>query len=100
MGFEDHKEFRREVYRKDVNVKDRPSGWIQWKGTDVCVDLHCMCGNMEHFDGYFFYFYECSECKRVYAVGENILLIELNEEQKKYVEDETCSGIKTCWDSE
>lgn len=23
---------------------DQPHGWIQWKGTNVCLDYHCVCG--------------------------------------------------------
>lgn len=26
---------------------DKPHGWIQWKGTDVCVDIYCKCGCSE-----------------------------------------------------
>lgn len=32
-----------------------PHGWIQWKGTDVCMDFHCECGEANHYDGYFAY---------------------------------------------
>ena len=58
---------------------DGPNGWIQWKGTSVCMDLHCVCGRMEHYDGDFFYFYEC-RCGRKYGVGMNVKLIELTPE--------------------
>jgi hypothetical protein len=30
-------------------------GWIQWKGTDVCMDIHCECGTLSHIDGEFAY---------------------------------------------
>lgn len=66
----------------DVYSNDHPGdgahGWIQWKGTDVCVDLHCACGSHGHFDGYFMYSVQCEDCGRRYAVGQNVKLIELN----------------------
>lgn len=36
--------------------------FIQWKGTDVCLDFICICGAQGHFDGYFAYVLECSKC--------------------------------------
>jgi hypothetical protein len=65
----------------DFDVDGIPHGWIQWKGTEVCIDLHCVCGHLGHFDGDFFYFYECSECHRKYRVGQNIKLIELTSDE-------------------
>lgn len=32
--------WRKEIYAQDFPVDDRPHGWIQWKGTDVCMDLN------------------------------------------------------------
>ena len=37
-------------------ISDGPHGWIQWKGTDVCIDLHCECGSHGHVDGDFVYY--------------------------------------------
>ncbi len=51
-----------------------PYGFIQWKGTDVCMDLHCVCGFHGHVDGDFFYFYKC-QCGRVYEVGVHVPLL-------------------------
>lgn len=52
-----------------------PHGWIQWKGTDVCVDIHCACGEVSHFDGPFMYFVCCPACGEVYEANGNIELI-------------------------
>lgn len=60
---------------------DGPHGWIQWKGTDACVDVHCLCGAHGHIDGDFFYRYQCLACGRKYAVGSIIKLIELTEDE-------------------
>lgn len=76
------------IYSQD-NKEGENYGWIQWKGTEVCIDIHCHCGHHGHFDGDFFYYYECPECKTKYAVGANIKLIPLNGEQIEYAK----SGI-------
>ncbi len=90
-----YKQLHDEVYSQDTDVEDKPHGWIQWKGTDVCIDLRCECGHHGHFDGDFFYFFECPECKRKYAVGSNVLLIPLTEEQAEFVVG-SHAGFKTC----
>jgi hypothetical protein len=40
----------------------QPSAFIQWKGTDVCMDFHCECGAFCHFDGDFCYVVQCPHC--------------------------------------
>ena len=57
--------------------EDEPHGWIQWKGTDVCMDLWCKCGAQSHVDGDFFYTFKCSACGTVYGVGARVVLAEL-----------------------
>ena len=79
-------DFYEQVYGQD-NPKGDSSGWIQWKGTGVCIDLHCKCGHHGHVDADFFYFYECPACHTKYAVGQNVKLIPLTEEQAKHAED-------------
>jgi hypothetical protein len=74
----DHR-FYNEVYDKHDPTPKGPYGWIQWKGTDVCIDLHCACGYHGHVDTDFFYFYQCPSCKAKYAVGQNVALIPLSE---------------------
>lgn len=65
-----------------VYSKDHPEGdahaWIQWKGTDACLDIHCACGVLGHVDGEFVYSVKCKACGRKYAMGQNIKLIELD----------------------
>ena len=68
------------IYGQD-NPRTPSGGWIQWKGTNVCMDLTCECGWSGHHDGDFFYYMRCPSCKRVYAVGQNIKLIALTPEQ-------------------
>lgn len=54
--------------------KETPTGWvqpsafIQWKGTDVCMDFHCECGAFCHFDGDFAYSVKCPHCQTVWQM--------------------------------
>lgn len=52
--------------------EDKPHVWIQWKGTDVCCDVHCACGELLHFDGDFFYTFQCPYCQQYFEVGTHI----------------------------
>lgn len=36
-----------------------PANFLQWKGTDVCIDLHCVCGRSPHYDGEFLNSWRC-----------------------------------------
>jgi len=69
-------DYYKQVYERD-NPPTATGGWIQWKGTDVCMDVHCVCGHHSHIDAAFFYNFECVACHRKYAVGQNVKLIEL-----------------------
>jgi hypothetical protein len=40
-----------------------PHVFVQWKGTDVCLDFFCDCGGGGHYDGDFAYGLRCSECR-------------------------------------
>jgi len=57
----------------------KPHGWVQWKGTEVCMDVHCVCGYHSHIDVAFAYNVQCPKCKRVYMCNGHIELIELEE---------------------
>lgn len=51
---------------------DQPHAFIQWKGTDVCMDFHCECGACCHFDGDFAYTVRCPHCEAVWEMPRNI----------------------------
>lgn len=53
---------------------ESPRGWIQWKGTQVCMDIHCACGEMSHIDCDFTYHIKCPYCNQVYECDPNIIL--------------------------
>ena len=56
---------------------NKPHGWIQWKGTDVCMDIHCACGELSHTDGEFCYYVRCPYCGRIYFCNGHIEFIEM-----------------------
>ncbi|MDP9417763.1 MAG: hypothetical protein M3P48_08040 [Actinomycetota bacterium] len=41
---------------------DWARSFVQWKGTDVCMDFHCVCGWHAHIDDYFVYAVKCGGC--------------------------------------
>lgn len=63
-----------------------PFGWIQWKGTDVCMDFHCECGASQHIDAGFCYYVKCCECGRVYECDGHIALHLLDFEPENCVQ--------------
>lgn len=77
-----------EAWEIQTLQKDKPHGWIQWKGTDICMDVQCKCGHQNHIDGYFAYHVRCSACKTVYFCNGHIELIELEKEPDNCVLEE------------
>lgn len=75
--------FYTEVYGQDT-PPEKAHAWIQWKGTDACIDLHCECGSHGHIDADFLYYYRCAKCGQTYALGSNIKLIKLTQVQADY----------------
>lgn len=46
------------------------SAFIQWKNTDVCMDLHCpKCEHHNHYDADFCYFVQCAKCRTVFEMN-------------------------------
>lgn len=66
-------------------------GWIQWKGTNVCIDIYCECGHHSHLDEEFAYFVRCPKCHQVYAMGAYIKLVPLAGAPKN------ACGVKDAW---
>ncbi len=61
------------------DAMDAPCAWVQWKGTNVCCDIHCSCGADLHFDGYGMYAIQCEHCGQKYEVAQNIRLHPIDE---------------------
>lgn len=69
----------------------QPHGWIQWKGTNVCMDVHCECGELTHVDGDFAYHVKCSNCGAVYFCNGHIELIKLEKQPDSLVVETSIS---------
>jgi hypothetical protein len=63
--------------RETKPAEGAPYGWIQWKGTDVCMDFWCSCGHQGHIDRDFTYFIRCDGCGQVYAANGHIEMVPL-----------------------
>ena len=63
----------------DKDITSGPHGWIQWKGTMVCMDINCSCGQQSHIAEEFAYFVRCGHCGRLWAVCSNVHLVEVAE---------------------
>lgn len=64
------------------SLKNDSHGWIQFKGTDLCMDVYCKkCNTHSHIDGDFIYYISCPKCKTIYELNGHIELIERNPDE-------------------
>ena len=61
--------------------------FVQWKGSDVCLDFSCSCGWRGHVDADFAYAVRCQACERVWLLPDTLTLV---EDDGRY---ETSGGI-------
>lgn len=61
---------------QDVRAGE-PHAWIQWKATDVFMDVYCACGISFNINGNFAYHIQCPECGTIYMCNGHIELIKL-----------------------
>lgn len=73
----------RDFYEK-FKAPEVPYGILQWKGTDACIQLLCLCGSSIHFDGDFLYSYQCGYCGKVYELDIYVKLIALTPAEIAY----------------
>ena len=45
-----------------------PHVFLQWKGTNACLDFYCACGRQWHFDGYFARDLTCGHCGQTWLL--------------------------------
>ena len=74
-----------EAWKMQELFSHQAVSWIQWKGTDVCMDIHCKCGHHSHLDDSFAYHVKCPKCGTVYMCNGHIELIELKVEPEHCV---------------
>lgn len=73
-----------EIQDKKLGV---PHGWVQWKGTDVCMDIHCKCGCHSHIDAEFAYNVKCPKCGTIYFCNGHIEFIEIEGKEEDLSND-------------
>lgn len=76
------KDFK-EAWNIQEEYDNLPHGWIQWKGTNVCMDIYCKCGEEYHIDSDFVYGVECPKCGTKYMCNGHIELIEVDKISRK-----------------
>ena len=54
--------------------------FIQWKGTDLCMDFNCECGTHNHYDGFFGYYVRCSGCGQIYKMDTKVMMEKTDED--------------------
>lgn len=64
-----------------IKETPRPTSFIQWKGTDLCADFYCVCGDQFHLDSDFAYCVQCPACNRRYELSTRIEMRELLQEE-------------------
>lgn len=65
----------------------KPHAFIQWKGTDVCMDFYCECDAHCHFDGGFAYTVKCPHCGTVWQMPFNLFPRKVCDQTSKYWRD-------------
>lgn len=76
---------KEEAWNMQDTQAGKPHGWILWKGTNVCMDVYCKCGEHSHIDAEFAYHVKCPACGTVYFCNGHIELIELKKEPENCV---------------
>ena len=66
-----------------------PHAFVQWKGTDICMDVRCDCGDSFHIDDFFAYFVKCKSCGRVYETPCFIPLRAIDPEDSRVFSPKT-----------
>ena len=74
-------EERRAMWERVMGPDTRPRLFVQWKGTDLCCDIECECGEYDHLDVEFAYAVKCLSCGRAYALRPRVELVPLSSEE-------------------
>ena len=64
---------------------DGGDAFIQWKGTDVCMDVFLPCGCTPHIDGDGGWFVRC-DCGRVWQLGTRVEVTPVPEDQAAQID--------------
>ncbi len=64
---------------KADGLDGRPNTYVQWQGSDLCLDFNCPCGNWGHLDVGFLFALRCASCGRSWRIAPALLVSELKE---------------------
>lgn len=67
------------TYGEVDHSTERTHVFLQWKGIDACFDFWCECGANAHYDGYFAYCIQCSECGAKYVMPFTLYPLKIDE---------------------
>lgn len=81
-------------YRQFETKHERPNAWIQWKGTEVCMDVYCSCGEQFHVDAEFAYYVKCPHCGQHYECDGHVTLHPIPAEEIEATRDKICEPIE------
>jgi hypothetical protein len=76
--------------------KDEPHAFVQWKGTDACMDVRCECGTNGHIDGDFVYGVTCRDCGKKYEVEPFVRLLPIDDHDHEAVVEFFDAGQTRC----
>lgn len=75
-------------HQRDVEwrpERGEPHALIQWKGSEICMDVRCECGAFGHLDASHTYYVRCAHCGRTYKVNPHVQLVEVQKEDEEAV---------------
>ncbi len=53
--------------------------FLQWKGTEACMDIWCECGSGMHLDAGLVYQLKCMDCGALYLLPSSLPLQKITE---------------------
>ena len=58
--------------------------FIQWKGTDLCMDFRCPeCGEHSHYDGMYAYHIRCGNCRVFFRMPTDVAVVKVTEQEAR-----------------
>jgi len=70
-----NKQEQKTPYKNEELEYGQPlSTFVQWKGTNLCMDWFCEDGHQNHWDGFFANEIECKTCNKKYYPKSSIVL--------------------------
>ena len=58
---------------------EEPHVWVQYKGTHLCADFHCVCGAQGHIDDGFAYAVQCGACGQRWVLPQTLKLTRIED---------------------